>query len=243
MQRHGCFRGGCSTGTSRRPASWAPMQPGDCRDWPRGSGSRSCAALEICVYAKEEGIVMTEKQTYPRHWCGGLLGFQGGRAPGLEPNRLPRHWPGCGTAGRREIRELDFMQADIRNPAARGSAQGGRRRHRLPPGLSGHDPAQRKIHVDINVMGTMRVLGRLRRGWRPKGRAQKQHGHLWRSPQQFGLFDRRQRTLRGSRRYGYTRDMIEIEAFCNGFQHQAAGADADHPPLSQASSDPRWIRP
>lgn len=117
-----------------------------------------------------------------------------------------------------EIEELDFIQADIRNP--------------LLTELLKNEQVNTFCHLaftdsyrpneasfDSNVMGTVKVFGAcVEAGVRKI--------ILKSSTQVYGArptnpgFLTEDSPLRGSRRYGYIRDMVEIEAFCNGFRRQ-----------------------
>jgi UDP-glucose 4-epimerase len=118
-----------------------------------------------------------------------------------------------------EIRELDFIHADIRSPL-------------LPTLLRdeavdavGHlafveDDRPSEAAFDFNVMGTMRVLAAC-------GEAGVRHAVLKSSTLVYGArpdnsaFLREDRPLHAGRGYGHVRDLIEIESFCHGFRGQA----------------------
>jgi len=117
-----------------------------------------------------------------------------------------------------EIPNLDFVQADIRNP--------------LLVDLLKTESVETVCHLafldttrpsekakDINVMGTMKVLGACAEAGVGKI-VIKSSTAIYGAHPRSSAFMTEDTALRGSRRYGYTRDMIEIEAFCNGFQHQ-----------------------
>jgi UDP-glucose 4-epimerase len=117
------------------------------------------------------------------------------------------------------LANLDFVQADIRNP--------------LIGELLRAEHVDTVCHLafvdcvrlseasfDANVMGTMRLFGAC-------ADAQIRKIVLRSSTAVYGArasnpaFLKEEHPLRGSRRYGYTRDMVEIEVFCSGFRRQA----------------------
>lgn len=117
-----------------------------------------------------------------------------------------------------EIERLDFIQADIRNP--------------LLPELLQDETVDTLCHLafdqndqpnettfDWNVMGTLKVLGACVDAQVRKIILKSSTGVYGAYPNNPG-FLREEYALRGSRRYGYLRDLVEIEAFCNGFRRQ-----------------------
>jgi UDP-glucose 4-epimerase len=117
-----------------------------------------------------------------------------------------------------EIKGLDFIQADIRNP--------------LLTDLLRDEQVDTVCHLafvdstrpneqafDVNVMGTMQVLAAC-------GAASVRKIILKSSTTVYGAlatnsaFLRENQPLNGSRGYGHVRDLVEIEAFCNGFRGQ-----------------------
>ncbi len=119
----------------------------------------------------------------------------------------------------REIPELDFVQADIRNP--------------LLVDLLKTENVDTVCHLafldtmrpseqgrDSNVMGTMRVLSACAEAAVRKV-VLKSSTAIYGAHPRNSSFLTEDSPLRGSQCYGYTRDMIEVEAFCSGFRRQA----------------------
>jgi UDP-glucose 4-epimerase len=117
-----------------------------------------------------------------------------------------------------EIKELDFIQADIRNP--------------LLVNLLQSEEVDTVCHLtfeertnpseatfDVNVMGTMKVLGACAEAGVRKVVLKSSTAVYGANPQN-PAFITEEHPLQGSRVYGYTRDLVEIEAFCNGFRRQ-----------------------
>lgn len=119
---------------------------------------------------------------------------------------------------RKEIKGLDFIQADIRNPLVLDLLRE-EQVHSICH-LVFHDsihPGEQSF--DVNVIGTMKFLGAC-------AEAGVRKIVLMSSTAVYGAqptnpaFLVEEHPLHGSRNYGYTRDLIEIEAFCNGFRRQ-----------------------
>jgi UDP-glucose 4-epimerase len=120
---------------------------------------------------------------------------------------------------RENLSGLDFVQADVRNP-------------RLTD-LFKSEGVQAVCHVkfvhsvrpsedafDVNVMGTMKVFGACAEAGVKKivlKSSMAVYGAQPRNP----AFIPETHALYSSARYGYTRDMVDIESFCNGFIRQA----------------------
>ena len=116
------------------------------------------------------------------------------------------------------IQGLDFIQADIRNS--------------LMTELLRTEGVQTVCHLvfverinhseasfDVNVMGTMKLLGACAEAGVRKVVMKSStavYGALPENP----AFITEDHPLQGSRSYGYTRHLVEIEAFCNGFRRQ-----------------------
>jgi len=117
-----------------------------------------------------------------------------------------------------DIPGLDFIQADVRST--------------LLPELLQTENVSALCHLDFlatveksetafqrNVLGTMNVLGAC-------AEAKVDRVVLMSSTAVYGAhrdnsaFLSEETPLRGSKRYGYTRDLLEIEAFCNGYRNQ-----------------------
>lgn len=122
-------------------------------------------------------------------------------------------------APKEPIPGLDFIQADIRNP--------------LLVELFKSEQVDCVYHLafkesvrpsefafENNVMGTMKVFGACAEAGVKKivfKSSTAVYGALPKNP----AFLTEQNSLNGSRSYGTTRDLVEIEAFCNGFRRQS----------------------
>jgi UDP-glucose 4-epimerase len=150
----------------------------------------------------------------------GVAGDWGGRVAAQLIERPDLHVMGLDAdIPKEEIKGLDFVQADIRNP--------------LLVELLKDEKVDTLCHLafvesirsneaafDLNVIGTMKVLGAC-------AEANVRKVVLRSSTLVYGAhstnsaFLRENHALQGSRNYGYIRDMVEIEAFCNGFRGQS----------------------
>ena len=149
----------------------------------------------------------------------GVSGFWGSRVA-----RTLAGSAGCHVIGldveppAREIPNLDFVQADIRNP--------------LIVDLLKSEGIDSVCHLafldtnlpsekakDVNVNGTMRLLDACVQAKVHKI-VLKSSTAIYGAHPRNSSFLTEENALRGSRSYGNTRDMIEMEAFCNGFRHQ-----------------------
>jgi UDP-glucose 4-epimerase len=117
-----------------------------------------------------------------------------------------------------DIKGLDFIQADIRNP------------HLLD--LLKSEGVQIVCHLnfiettrpsesafDVNVMGTQKLIGACVEAGIQKIILKSSTAVYGAHPHN-SSFLTEETPLKGSLAYGYTRDMVEIEAFCNGFRRQ-----------------------
>jgi UDP-glucose 4-epimerase len=118
-----------------------------------------------------------------------------------------------------EIEDIDFIQADVRNPLVAKLIE--------TEGVEAvchlafrPDVRRSEGAFDLNVMGTMKVLGACAEAGVGKV-VLKSSTAVYGARRSNSAFLREDRPLQGSRRYGYTRDWVEVEAFCNGFRHQA----------------------
>ncbi len=120
---------------------------------------------------------------------------------------------------KQEIPKLDFIQADIRNP--------------LLADLMKSEMVDTVVHLaitetqqpteasfDLNVMGTMKVLGACSQALVRKV-ILKSSTVVYGARPDNSAFITEESTLRGSTSYGYARDLMEIESFCNGFRMQS----------------------
>lgn len=118
-----------------------------------------------------------------------------------------------------ELRGLDFVQADIRNPLLAELLRD--EQVDTVCHMAFIENVQRSEAIfSYNVMGTMRVLG-------ASAESNVSHVVLKSSTMVYGAhadndaFLTEDSPLRGSRRYGYNHYRLEIESFINGFRRQA----------------------
>jgi UDP-glucose 4-epimerase len=120
---------------------------------------------------------------------------------------------------RQEGRGLDFIQADIRNPLLVEliKAEGV---HTVCH-LAFVDTTQpSEAAYDLNVIGTTKLLEACAEANVHKV-VLKSSTAVYGARPGNSAFLPETHALRGSRRYGYTRDLVAIETFCNGFRHRA----------------------
>ena len=142
----------------------------------------------------------------------GVAGYWGSKvAERLIKDAGPATPLGCHVMGidaeppRDEIADLDFIQADIRNPLLLELIQSEN------IDVVCHLAFSESVHpneatFDLNVMGTMKSLGAC-------AEAGVKKAVVMSSTMVYGA-------LQGSRAYGNSRDLLEIEAFCNGLRRQ-----------------------
>lgn len=122
---------------------------------------------------------------------------------------------------RQSIGELDFIQADVRNPmlAELLQSEGVQAVCHLKfvptirPG---------RVTMDVNVGGAMKVLGACAEAGVDQVVLKSSLAVYGAHPDNSAFVTEAQ-ALRASRRYGYTKDMLEIESFCNDFRHRTPG--------------------
>ncbi len=122
-----------------------------------------------------------------------------------------------------EIKGLDFIQADVRNPLLVDLLKS-EKVHTIchlvfSDGTCSASRSSSEAAFDLNVMGAMKVLGASAEAGVHKivlKSSMAVYGALPHNP----AFITEEHPLQGSRAYSYTRDLVEIEAFCNGFQRQ-----------------------
>lgn len=117
-----------------------------------------------------------------------------------------------------EIEGLDFIQADVRNSLLVELFQ-----------TEGVDTICHLALVEttrpseaafnLNVMGTAKILGACAQAGVRKV-VFKSSTAVYGARPTNSAFLREEHALRGSKRTGYIRDLIEIETFCNGFRHE-----------------------
>ena len=117
-----------------------------------------------------------------------------------------------------DIPGLDFIQADIRNPLLVELLQS--ENVDTVCHLKFVEGSERSEPVfDMNVMGAMKVLGACAEAGLRKVILRSSTA-VYGAHADNSAFLTEESPLRGSRNYGYTRDLMEIEAFCNGFRSQ-----------------------
>jgi UDP-glucose 4-epimerase len=118
----------------------------------------------------------------------------------------------------REIDGLDFIQADVRNPllAELLEVAGVSRVCHLAFAETAR-PSEGAF--DLNVMGTAQVLRHCAQSGVRKV-VLKSSTAVYGARPSNPAFLGEEHALRGSRRTGTTRDLVEIESFCDGFRHQ-----------------------
>jgi UDP-glucose 4-epimerase len=118
-----------------------------------------------------------------------------------------------------EVEDFDFIQADVRNP--------------LLVELFRAEGVDTVVHLafaetirlseaafDLNVMGTTKLLSACQQAGVRKAVLKSSTAVYGARPSNSAFLDENH-PLRGSRRYGTIRDLVEIERFCRNFRHQA----------------------
>ncbi len=150
----------------------------------------------------------------------GAAGFWGGRVaekllevPDVHVIGLDLSDPGD------NIKGLDAIQADVRNPRLVDLLK--EEQVHTVCHLSFVDNARpSETAFDANVMGTMKLFAAcVEAGVRKI--VLKSSTAVYGANGENSAFLKEETPLNGSRAYGYTRDMVEIEAFCNGFRRQS----------------------
>lgn len=113
---------------------------------------------------------------------------------------------------------LDFVQADIRNPLLVDllRAEGVNTVCHL---AFAESRRRNEANFDLNVMGTIKVFGAAAEAEVGKVVHRSSTAVYGATPQN-PAFLTEAHPLQGSRQYGYTRYMVEIEEFCHGFRQQ-----------------------
>jgi UDP-glucose 4-epimerase len=117
-----------------------------------------------------------------------------------------------------EIKGLDFIQADVRNSLLLNLLLS-ENVHTVCHLVFQETNRPNEATFDLNVMGTMKLLGACAEAGVKKvvlKSSMAVYGALPQNP----AFLTEEHPVQGSRAYGYTRDLVEIEAFCNGFRRQ-----------------------
>jgi UDP-glucose 4-epimerase len=114
-----------------------------------------------------------------------------------------------------EIQGLDFLQIDVRNPALVDLLRA--------EGVDAvcHLAFESRVRpseatFDLNVMGTTKLLGACAEASVDKV-VLKSSTAVYGARPSNSAFLTEDHAHRGSKRYGYVRDLVQIEAFCNGF--------------------------
>jgi len=113
---------------------------------------------------------------------------------------------------------LDFIQADIRNPYL-GELLRQEKVDTVCHLAFRENVKHTESDFDLNVMGTMKVLGACAESGVRKvilKSSMTVYGAIPTNP----AFITEEQEIQGSRKYGYNRHRMEIEAFCNGFRRQ-----------------------
>jgi UDP-glucose 4-epimerase len=120
-----------------------------------------------------------------------------------------------------KIEGLGFIQADIRNPLLMELLKEEEVDTVCP--LAFVDSIQpTEAAFDVNVMGMMKVFGACAEA-KVRKIVLKSSTAVYGAGPNNSAFLTEEHPLNGSRRYGYTRDRVEIESFCNGFRRQVPG--------------------
>lgn len=149
----------------------------------------------------------------------GVAGYWGGRVAAQLITQPDLHVVGLdGTQPEKEISDLDFVQADIRN--------------RLLVDLLREEKIDTVCHLtfletsrpneaafDLNVIGTMKLMGACAEAGVRKVVLMSSTMVYGAQPMNSAYLDEGQ-PLNGSRSYGYIRDLVEVEALVNGLQRQ-----------------------
>ena len=117
-----------------------------------------------------------------------------------------------------DIKELDFVQADIRNPVLVDLF----REERVDTicHLAFEDSARpNESSFDLNVMGTMKVFSAAAEA-NVRKIVYKSSTMVYGAEPGNSAFLREEHALNGARSSGYVRDLVETEGFCNGFRGQ-----------------------
>jgi UDP-glucose 4-epimerase len=159
---------------------------------------------------------MTKKQTI---LVTGVAGYWGSRLAARLVGEGGYHVIGLDAERPAEkIEGLDFVRADVRNP--------------LLVDLLNVEAVATVCHLafvettrpseaafDLNVMGTTKVLAACAEAGVGKVILKSSTAVYGARPSN-SAFLTEDHALRGSKRMGYTRDLLEIEAFCSGFRHR-----------------------
>jgi UDP-glucose 4-epimerase len=118
----------------------------------------------------------------------------------------------------KEIEGLDFILADVRNPLVVELLRA-ERVNTVCHLAFVRSTRRSESAFDANVMGTSKLLGACAEAGVRKV-VLKSSMVVYGARPTNSAFLAEEHPLRGSRRYGYTRDLTEIEKFCNGFRRR-----------------------
>jgi UDP-glucose 4-epimerase len=149
----------------------------------------------------------------------GVAGHWGARVAQQLTAERDLHVIGMHKAPETEIKGLDLVQADIRNPLLAELFKS-ESVHTLCHLTFVESVRLAESAFDINVMGTLKVMGACVEAG-VKKIVLKSSTAVYGARPDNPAFLTEDHPLNGSRRYGYTRDLVEIEAFCNGFRRQS----------------------
>ncbi|MFZ0548110.1 MAG: NAD-dependent epimerase/dehydratase family protein [Candidatus Promineifilaceae bacterium] len=148
----------------------------------------------------------------------GAAGYWGGRVAQRLSAESDYHVIGLDMEQPEEVSDIDFIQADIRNPLMAELMES--------EGVSiichlqfREKVAHSETAFDLNVMGTMKLFGAAAQAGVEKIIVRSSTALYGALPDNSALLTE-ETPLRGSRKYGYNRDWLELEAFCNGFRGQ-----------------------
>ena len=150
----------------------------------------------------------------------GVAGYWGGRLATQLVTQSDLHVIGLDSERpKQEIKDLDFIQADIRNPLLvellKGEAV-----HTVCHLAFNKSAVLSEAAFELNVLGTMKVFGACAEAGVKKIVLRGTTAVYGALPNN-SAFLKEEHPLNGSRSNGYIRDMIEVEAFCNGFRRQS----------------------
>jgi len=119
---------------------------------------------------------------------------------------------------KQRIEGLDFIQADVRNPLLVELLQS-ENIHTVCHLVFVESVRPGEAVFDLNVMGTMKVLGACAQAGVRKIVLKSSMAVYGAKPVN-PTYLTEDHPLQGGRSYGYTRDLVEIESFCNGYRRQ-----------------------
>ena len=122
-----------------------------------------------------------------------------------------------------EIEGLDFIKADIRNPLLMNLIAS-ENVHAVCHLVFRERVRPSEATFDLNVMGTMKIMGACAEAGVRKIVLKSSMAVYGAHPDN-PSFITEEHEIRGSRSYGYTRNWMEIESFCNGFRRQVPEID------------------